>query len=116
MTLVSGQPSIFIALLTLWYAADWYGRRPTIIAGCFIYTIGVILRMFRIVLYLPLFIFVSSTETAAHGLGLIVAGRVVAGLCARYWDFVLSLRFLLSRCGRGLRVGHHYSVCLGSGS
>src|ERR1700761_5358912 len=41
--------------------ADYFGRRPTIISGCIIYTIGVILQI------------------ASHGLGLLVAGRLIAG-------------------------------------
>ena len=41
--------------------ADWIGRRTTVVLGCFIFIIGVIL------------------QTASHGLGLLVAGRLVAG-------------------------------------
>lgn len=41
--------------------ADWFGRRTTIIGGCIIFIIGVIL------------------QTASSGLGLMVAGRLVAG-------------------------------------
>ena len=43
--------------------ADMIGRRPTIISGCLIYTVGVIVQMF-----------------ANKGLAPIVVGRVVAGL------------------------------------
>ena len=41
--------------------ADFFGRRFTIILGCFVFTVGVILQI------------------ASSGLGLIVAGRLVAG-------------------------------------
>ena len=41
--------------------ADFFGRRFTIILGCFVFAVGVILQV------------------ASTGLGLIVAGRLVAG-------------------------------------
>lgn len=41
--------------------ADFFGRRTTIITGCFVFMIGVILQI------------------ASSGLGLLVAGRLVAG-------------------------------------
>ncbi|KIJ07626.1 hypothetical protein PAXINDRAFT_102877, partial [Paxillus involutus ATCC 200175] len=51
----------FFGALIAGDCADWFGRRPTIIAGCVIYTIGCVLQV------------------ASHGLALIVAGRLVAG-------------------------------------
>ena len=42
--------------------ADWLGRRATIIGGCLLFSVGVALQV------------------ASHGLGLLVAGRLVAGL------------------------------------
>ena len=52
--------------------ADWFGRRTTVIAGCGVFVIGVIL------------------QTASHGpnMGLIVAGRLVGPL-------VLSISLLM---------------------
>lgn len=41
--------------------ADWFGRRTTIIAGCGVFIVGVVL------------------QTASAGLGLLVAGRLIAG-------------------------------------
>jgi MFS family permease len=41
--------------------ADWFGRRTTVILGCFVYGIGCIL------------------QTASSGLGLLAAGRLIAG-------------------------------------
>ena len=41
--------------------ADWIGRRTTIIIGCVVFLIG------------------TALQTASYGLGLIVAGRLVAG-------------------------------------
>jgi sugar porter (SP) family MFS transporter len=64
--------------------ADRWGRRTTIIAGCFIYTIGVIL------------------QTAAHGLGLIVAGRVVAGLGVGFVSAIIIL-YMSEICPRKVR-------------
>lgn len=49
------------------------GRRDTIIVGCVIYGIGVIL------------------QCAAHGLGLIVAGRLIAGIGAGFESAIVIL-------------------------
>jgi len=51
--------------------ADWIGRRTTIIVGCLIFIIGVIL------------------QTASTALGLLVAGRLIAG-------FGMSIRLFFS--------------------
>ena len=53
--------------------ADIFGRRNTIIAGCVIYIIGVILQV------------------ASHGLGLIVAGRLVAGIGVGFESAIVIL-------------------------
>lgn len=53
--------------------ADFIGRRFTIIAGCFIFTIGGIL------------------EAASTGLGLMVAGRVIAGFGVGFISAVVIL-------------------------
>jgi MFS family permease len=50
------------------------GRRPTIIAGCFIYIIGVILQACH-----------------THGLGLIVSGRLIAGIGVGFVSAVIIL-------------------------
>ena len=53
--------------------ADRMGRRNTIVAGCGIYIIGVILQI------------------AAHGLGLIVAGRLIAGIGVGFESAIVIL-------------------------
>lgn len=52
----------FIGAVLAGDLADWYGRRTTIIGGCVIFMIGVIL------------------QTAATGWKLLVAGRAIAGI------------------------------------
>jgi sugar porter (SP) family MFS transporter len=54
--------------------ADMLGRRPTIIAGCFVYIIGVIIQMF-----------------AASGLATIVVGRLVAGFGVGFVSAIIIL-------------------------
>jgi MFS family permease len=53
--------------------AEWIGRKWTVIMGCCIFTVGVILQV------------------AAHGLGLLVAGRLVAGFGVGFVSAVLIL-------------------------
>lgn len=53
--------------------ADWIGRKFTIIAGCLIFLVGVILQI------------------ASAGLGLMVAGRLVAGFGVGFVSAVLIL-------------------------
>jgi len=53
--------------------ADWIGRRLTIILGCAIFLVGVAL------------------QTASEGLGLIVAGRLVAGFGVGFVSAILIL-------------------------
>lgn len=53
--------------------ADWYGRRTTVILGCFVYGVGCIL------------------QTASTGLGLLVAGRLVAGFGVGFVSAIIIL-------------------------
>lgn len=53
--------------------ADWYGRRTTIIGGCIVYGIGCIL------------------QTIATTLGLLVAGRLIAGIGIGFVSAVIIL-------------------------
>ena len=53
--------------------ADTIGRRTTIISGCGIYMVGVILQV------------------ASHGLGLIVAGRLIAGIGVGFVSAIVIL-------------------------
>ena len=81
--------------------ADWFGRRTTIILGCIIFIVGVIL------------------QTASTALGLLVAGRLIAGFGVGFVSAIIFIRCLCQRTGaehqnrreNNLRVGDH---CLGS--
>lgn len=53
--------------------ADWIGRRFTIIAGCLIFAVGVALQI------------------ATNGLGMIVAGRLIAGFGVGFVSAILIL-------------------------
>ncbi|KAG9310128.1 putative MFS monosaccharide transporter [Chiua virens] len=78
--------------------ADWYGRRPTIIAGCVVYIIGVIL------------------QTATNGLGLIVAGRLVAGFGVGFVSAIIIL-YMSEICPRKVRgalvSGYQFCITIG---
>jgi sugar porter (SP) family MFS transporter len=78
--------------------ADWFGRRPTIIAGCAIYIIGCIL------------------QTASHGLGLLVAGRVIAGLGVGFVSAIIIL-YMSEICPRKVRgtlvAGYQFAITVG---
>ncbi|KAH7628182.1 hypothetical protein SMAC4_06092 [Sordaria macrospora] len=78
--------------------ADWVGRRPTIIFGCLIFIIGVIL------------------QTASQGLGLIVAGRLVAGFGVGFVSAIIILYMseIAPRKVRGALVsGYQFCICVG---
>ncbi|KAJ5375658.1 hypothetical protein N7517_007664 [Penicillium concentricum] len=53
--------------------ADWFGRRVTIIAGCMIFIVGVVL------------------QTASTSLGLLVAGRLIAGFGIGFVSAIIIL-------------------------
>ncbi|OTB07805.1 hypothetical protein M426DRAFT_317698 [Hypoxylon sp. CI-4A] len=78
--------------------ADWTGRRTTIIGGCVIFLIGVAL------------------QTASAGLGLIVAGRLVAGFGVGAVSAILILYMseIAPRKVRGALVsGYQFCVTVG---
>ncbi|CAG7944433.1 unnamed protein product [Penicillium salamii] len=78
--------------------ADWYGRRTTIIAGCFVFIIGVVL------------------QTAASGLGLLVAGRLIAGFGIGFVSAVIVLYMseIAPRKVRGAIVsGYQFCITIG---
>ncbi|KAI0011182.1 general substrate transporter [Xylariaceae sp. FL0662B] len=78
--------------------ADWIGRRTTIIAGCVIFLVGVAL------------------QTASAGLGLIVAGRLVAGLGVGCVSAILILYMseIAPRKVRGAIVsGYQFCITVG---
>ncbi|KAK3952316.1 general substrate transporter [Pseudoneurospora amorphoporcata] len=78
--------------------ADWVGRRPTIIFGCCVFIIGVAL------------------QTATQSLGLIVAGRLVAGFGVGFVSAIIILYMseIAPRKVRGALVsGYQFCICLG---
>lgn len=78
--------------------ADFFGRRTTIIAGCFIFIIGVIL------------------QTASTGLGLLVAGRLVAGFGVGFVSAIIILYMseIAPKKVRGAIVsGYQFCITIG---
>jgi sugar porter (SP) family MFS transporter len=78
--------------------ADWFGRRTTIISGCGIFIIGVIL------------------QTVASSLGLLVAGRLVAGFGIGFVSaiIVLYMSEIAPRKVRGAIVsGYQFCITIG---
>ncbi|OBW68852.1 MAG: Uncharacterized protein AUREO_010700 [Aureobasidium pullulans] len=78
--------------------ADTIGRRWTVIMGCAIYMIGVVLQV------------------ASHGLGLIVAGRLVAGLGVGFESAIVIL-YMSEICPRKVRgalvAGYQFCITIG---
>ncbi|KAG0653028.1 Major facilitator-type transporter ecdD [Hyphodiscus hymeniophilus] len=78
--------------------ADWFGRRTTIILGCGIFIVGVIL------------------QTASHGLGLLVAGRLVAGFGVGFVSAIIILYMseIAPKKVRGAIVsGYQFCITIG---
>jgi sugar porter (SP) family MFS transporter len=79
--------------------ADMMGRRPTIIAGCAIYLIGVVIQMF-----------------AAEGLAAIVVGRIVAGVGVGFVSAIIIL-YMSEICPRKIRgalvSGYQFCITIG---
>ena len=57
--------------------ADWIGRKWTVILGCFIYMLGVVIQM--------------CTGAGGDTLGVIVAGRLIAGLGVGFESAIVIL-------------------------
>lgn len=78
--------------------ADFIGRRPTIMLGCLIYTVGVILQV------------------ASTGLGLLVAGRVIAGVGVGFESAIVIL-YMSEICPRKVRgalvSGYQFCITIG---
>lgn len=78
--------------------ADFFGRRFTIILGCFVFAIGVILQV------------------ASTGLGLIVAGRLVAGFGIGFVSAIIIL-YMSEICPRKVRgalvSGYQFCITIG---
>ncbi|CAD6448654.1 116d3241-625e-44cc-b666-44f8def2aece [Sclerotinia trifoliorum] len=78
--------------------ADWIGRRTTVIIGCFIFIVGVIL------------------QTASTGLGLLVAGRLVAGFGVGFVSatIILYMSEICPKKVRGALVsGYQFCITIG---
>ena len=78
--------------------ADWFGRRFTIILGCAIFIVGVIL------------------QTASHGLGLLVAGRLIAGFGVGFVSAIIILYMseIAPKRVRGAIVsGYQFCITIG---
>ncbi|KAH0148929.1 putative glucose transporter rco-3, partial [Aureobasidium melanogenum] len=88
----------FFGALIAGDVADTIGRRWTVIIGCAIYIIGVILQV------------------ASHGLGLIVAGRLVAGLGVGFESAIVIL-YMSEICPRKVRgalvSGYQFCITIG---
>ncbi|KAJ9098224.1 hypothetical protein QFC21_004553 [Naganishia friedmannii] len=78
--------------------ADMMGERPTIIAGCAIYLVGVVIQMF-----------------ATKGLALIVVGQIVAGLGVGFVSVNIIL-YMSEICPpkirRALVSGYHFAITI----
>ncbi|KAF2086407.1 MFS transporter [Saccharata proteae CBS 121410] len=88
----------FFGALIAGDSAEIIGRRWTIILGCLIYIVGVIL------------------QTAAHGLGLIVAGRLIAGLGVGFESAIVIL-YMSEICPKSVRgalvAGYQFCITIG---
>ncbi|KAF2403375.1 sugar transporter family protein [Trichodelitschia bisporula] len=106
-TLPSWQKSLIVSILsagTFFGAliagdlADWFGRRTTIIAGCVVFVIGVIL------------------QTASETYGLLVAGRLVAGFGVGFVSAIIILYMseIAPKKVRGAIVsGYQFCITIG---
>ncbi|KAK4675137.1 hypothetical protein QC764_0074860 [Podospora pseudoanserina] len=78
--------------------ADWIGRKFTVILGCMVFIVGVVL------------------QTASASLGLIVAGRLVAGFGVGFVSAIIILYMseIAPRKVRGAIVsGYQFCICIG---
>ncbi|EHL02212.1 putative glucose transporter rco-3 [Glarea lozoyensis 74030] len=78
--------------------ADWFGRRITIIAGCIVFIVGVIL------------------QTASTSLGLLVAGRLIAGFGVGFVSAIIILYMseIAPKKVRGALVsGYQFCITIG---
>ena len=70
--------------------ADFIGRRPTIISGCLVFSVGCVL------------------ETASTGLGVMTAGRLIAGLGVGFISAIVILYMSVSSAqGRSMTSETH---------
>ncbi|KAK5016812.1 hypothetical protein LTR60_002224, partial [Cryomyces antarcticus] len=88
----------FFGALIAGDCAEIFGRRSTIVGGCLIYIIGVILQV------------------ASSGLGLIVAGRLIAGIGVGFESAIVIL-YMSEICPKKVRgalvAGYQFCITLG---
>ncbi|KAB8297956.1 hypothetical protein EYC80_001734 [Monilinia laxa] len=78
--------------------ADWFGRRTTVILGCMVFIVGVIL------------------QTASTGIGLLVAGRLIAGFGVGFVSatIILYMSEICPKKVRGALVsGYQFCITIG---
>lgn len=78
--------------------ADWIGRRTTIIAGCVVFSVGVILQV------------------ASTAVGLLVAGRLIAGIGVGFVSAIIILYMseIAPKAFRGAIVsGYQFAITIG---
>lgn len=97
ITSILSAGTFFGALLAGSFA-DWIGRRSTIILGCLIFTVGVIL------------------QTASTEVNLLIGGRVVAGMGVGFVSAIIILYMseIAPKAVRGMIVaGYSFAVTVG---
>ncbi|KZZ95467.1 monosaccharide transporter [Moelleriella libera RCEF 2490] len=91
----------FFGALIAGDVADWIGRKWTVIIGCVIYALGVVVQM------------ITSPD---HALGPIVAGRVIAGLGVGFESAIVIL-YMSEICPRKVRgalvAGYQFCITIG---
>ncbi|KAL2070591.1 hypothetical protein VTL71DRAFT_13617 [Oculimacula yallundae] len=84
--------------------ADRIGRKWTVIGGCLIYVVGVIIQM------------LTGLGGADHALGLIVGGRVIAGLGVGFESAIVIL-YMSEICPKKVRgalvAGYQFCITIG---
>jgi sugar porter (SP) family MFS transporter len=84
--------------------ADWFGRRTTIIVGCFTYIAGVIVQT------------ATTVNNTHQALGLIVAGRLIAGFGVGHVSatIIMYMSEICPRKVRGALVsGYQFCITIG---
>ncbi|ROT40974.1 high-affinity glucose transporter SNF3 [Sodiomyces alkalinus F11] len=91
----------FIGAIIAGDVADWIGRKWTVILGCFIYMVGVVIQMI--------------TDGGAS-LGLITSGRAIAGLGVGFESAIVIL-YMSEICPRKVRgalvAGYQFCITIG---
>ncbi|RFU71908.1 monosaccharide transporter, partial [Trichoderma arundinaceum] len=81
--------------------SDWIGRKWTVIIGCIIYALGVVIQM---------------VTAPGHALGPIVAGRLIAGLGVGFESAIVIL-YMSEICPRKVRgalvAGYQFCITIG---